>query len=70
MKRSMNAQQFETVVNRLTERMQDAVKKMNEAVVSGNNLAETEHRSMLRAYDLALFSLTIHSSIVDEKESV
>lgn len=58
---------FNAVVLRLTQRMQEAVESMNKAVIANDSRAEAEHRTLLRAYDMALFTINLNSSVIDEK---
>lgn len=55
---------FDAVVLWLTQRMQEAVESMNKAVVANDSKTEAEHRALLRAYDIALFTINLNSSAV------
>lgn len=69
MKKHLTPEGFDAVVLRLTQRMQEAVELMNQAVIAGDSRTEAEHRTLLRAYDLALFTINLNSSVIDEKET-
>lgn len=68
MKKQINPAQFQSIVESLTNKMQSCVEDMNRHVVDGNRQLEGEYRSMMRAYDLALFTINIHSSVAEENE--
>ncbi len=70
MKKQIKSDGFASLVESITERMVDHVRQMNAAAISGNSLAENDHRNRLSALDLVLFSINLHASIVDESEPV
>ncbi len=70
MKKQIKSDAFDVLVASLTDRMVDHLRQMNAAVVSGNSVAENEHRNRLAAIDMVLFSINLYSSVVDEKDAV
>ncbi len=70
MNKHLTREGFAAVILRLTDRMKEEVECINNAVIAGDDRREVEHRAIFRAYDMAIFTLTLNTStIVDEKYS-
>lgn len=67
MKKQIKSDGFNSLVESITNKMVACVKTMNQAQVEGNTLLEREARNKLFAYDIAMFSINLHSSVIDEK---
>lgn len=70
MNKQIKSDNFKRLVESITERMVDQTRRMNNALIEDNKIAEDEARTMYRAFDLVLFSINLQSTVVDEKESV
>lgn len=65
MKRTINSDQFDKLIESITEKQLNLYRQMNAAMISNNSLAENECRAKISALDLTIFSITLYSSQED-----
>lgn len=59
---------FKRLTDSIIEKIVEYKRAESEAMISGNSLREQYSRERASAFELALFSINLHSSIVDDKE--